>query len=270
MIKVLLVEDEHSFINKVLEATSNSKYKVTAIRTGKEAVEYYDAHTPDLALIDIELADHPINGITVAEYIIAKHRIPFGFITRHVSEKSIYYANAKRVYPDVYFPKTAAVDNISILHILNDLESRLQTTYKRHPRESNNTILTSSGLFVPHKKDKDKLIFLAREDIVFIEASSGKCKIYPDTSVKNKPYTGNKNYSYWVDMSLQDLIDLLSTPLLIQLHRTYVVNIRHTTIETVTNAWRKRNYYVYVQSSNITTSFKVGSTFKEIAKKYAK
>lgn len=267
MIKVLLVEDDGLFSQLIIDVAVGTDYNIIVCNNGLDAINCYDRERPDIALIDIELENSPINGIAVAEYIVHKGRIPLGFITRHVSEKSIYYNQARRVFPNLYFPKTAAVDTLSIRHILDEL-GRFRTIARRFPKESGDIITTNSGLFVPPVRDKDQLVFLAREEIVYITIAKGFCKIYPDTNVPGKEYYKQKDYYFLVRKDLQAVVDILSTPLVLQIHRSHAVNIKFTGFEPVATIWRKYHYLAHVRSSNINITIKVGDSFKSIVREY--
>lgn len=267
MIKVLLVEDDGLFSQRIIDAAVGTDYNIIVCNNGLDAINCYDRERPDIALIDIELENSPINGISVAEYIVHKGRIPFGFITRHVSEKSIYYNQARRVFPNLYFPKTPAIDTPSIHHILDEL-AWFSPTERRFPKEPVDIITTNSGLFVPLIRDKDQMVFLAREEIVYITISKGFCKIYPDTNISGKKYYKHKDYYFLVKKDLQAVVDILSTPLILQIHRSHAVNIKFTVFEPVATIWRKYNYLAHVHNSNIKTTIKVGDSFKSIVREY--
>jgi CheY-like chemotaxis protein len=97
MINILLVEDNEGDIMLTMEAFEESKIvnKITAIKDGKEAINYFEALTnkgeiPHLVLLDINLPK--VSGHEVLTYIKNNEKfksIPVIMLTTSSSEKDI-------------------------------------------------------------------------------------------------------------------------------------------------------------------------------------
>jgi CheY-like chemotaxis protein len=97
MINILLVEDNEGDVLLTMEAFEESKIvnKITAIKDGKEAINYFEALTnkgeiPHLVLLDINLPK--VSGHEVLMYIKNNERfksIPVIILTTSSSEKDI-------------------------------------------------------------------------------------------------------------------------------------------------------------------------------------
>lgn len=97
MINILLVEDNEGDILLTMEAFEESKIvnKITAIKDGKEAINYFEALTkkdemPHLVLLDINLPK--VSGHEVLMYIKNNEKfksIPVIMLTTSSSEKDI-------------------------------------------------------------------------------------------------------------------------------------------------------------------------------------
>ena len=97
MINILLVEDNEGDIILTMEAFEESKIvnKITAIKDGKEAINYFEALTkkdemPHLVLLDINLPK--VSGHEVLMYIKNNEKfksIPVIMLTTSSSEKDI-------------------------------------------------------------------------------------------------------------------------------------------------------------------------------------
>jgi CheY-like chemotaxis protein len=97
MINILLVEDNEGDIMLTMEAFEESKIvnNITAIKDGKEAIDYFESLTnsdqmPNLVLLDINLPK--VSGHQVLMYIKSNERfksIPVIMLTTSSSEKDI-------------------------------------------------------------------------------------------------------------------------------------------------------------------------------------
>lgn len=78
-------------------------YIVVALTlTGEDAIEKARHHLPDVVLMDIHLAGE-IDGITAAEKIISKYKIPIVYLTAYADE--ITLARARETRPAGYILK---------------------------------------------------------------------------------------------------------------------------------------------------------------------
>ncbi len=119
--RILLVDDDPTFL-KMLQCWLSDKYRITAVKSGMQAITYIANHTPDLILLDYDMPITP--GPQVMEMIRSEFNaseIPIIFLTGKSDRKSIM--KVMKLKPQGYLLKTmsrddivAAVDNFFIGH----------------------------------------------------------------------------------------------------------------------------------------------------------
>lgn len=119
--RILLVDDDPTFL-KMLQGWLSDKYRITAVKSGMQAITYIANHTPDLILLDYDMPITP--GPQVMEMIRSEFNaseIPIIFLTGKSDRESIM--NVMRLKPQGYLLKTmtkddivSAVDNFFIEH----------------------------------------------------------------------------------------------------------------------------------------------------------
>ena len=119
--KVLLVDDDTTFL-KVLQGWLSDKYRVTAVKSGMQAITYLANHAPDLILLDYDMPITP--GPQVMEMIRSEYNatvVPIIFLTGKSDRESIM--NVMKLKPQGYLLKAmtredivAAVDNYFQTH----------------------------------------------------------------------------------------------------------------------------------------------------------
>ena len=73
-VKVLLAEDEESFIDALVIGLTNEGFRVTVARDGVEALELFEETEPDIILLDLMLPK--MSGIDVCRAIRARSQVP--------------------------------------------------------------------------------------------------------------------------------------------------------------------------------------------------
>ena len=113
---ILLVDDDVTFL-RLMQEWFSMKYRITAVKSGMQAITYIAAHTPDLILLDYDM---PITtGSQIMEMIRSEPnsaQIPIIFLTGKSDKKSVM--DVMRLKPQGYLLKSmskediiAAVDN---------------------------------------------------------------------------------------------------------------------------------------------------------------
>ena len=108
--RILLVDDDPTFL-KMLQGWLSDKYRITAVKSGMQAITYIANHTPDLILLDYDMPITP--GPQVMEMIrseISAAEIPIIFLTGKSDRESIM--NVMRLKPQGYLLKTMGKDDI--------------------------------------------------------------------------------------------------------------------------------------------------------------
>ncbi len=101
---ILLVDDDTMFL-QTMQSWLSPKYRVTATRSGMQAITYIAAHTPDLILLDYDMPITP--GPQVMEMIRSEPnsaKIPIIFLTGKNDRDSV--VSVMRLKPDGYLLKS--------------------------------------------------------------------------------------------------------------------------------------------------------------------
>ena len=102
-IKILIVEDEPLIAEDIRELLSQVNYHVIGVAYNKEdAFSLLQSTQPDIALLDINLGGNT-DGITIAEFINKKYKIPFLYLTSYSSK--LILDKVKHTYPMGYIVK---------------------------------------------------------------------------------------------------------------------------------------------------------------------
>jgi DNA-binding response OmpR family regulator len=88
--KILLVDDDLDLLAIIAFALNQSGYLVIQATDGLQAMEAFDAETPDLAIVDINLPR--LNGFDVAKRIRQQSRIPVIMLTARTEEEDVVRA----------------------------------------------------------------------------------------------------------------------------------------------------------------------------------
>ena len=83
-IRVLLAEDEESFIDALVIGLTNEGFRVIVARDGAEALRLYDETDPDILLLDLMLPK--MSGVDVCRAIRTRSRVPIIMVTAKGTE----------------------------------------------------------------------------------------------------------------------------------------------------------------------------------------
>ncbi len=124
-VKVLLAEDEESFIDALVIGLTNEGFRVTVARDGIEALQLFDEVGPDILLLDLMLPK--MSGIDVCRTVRARSQVPILMVTAKGTE--IDTVVALEVGADDYVTKP---------YRLRELVARMRAVLRRAPggRES--------------------------------------------------------------------------------------------------------------------------------------
>jgi two-component system response regulator RegX3 len=119
-VKVLLAEDEESFIEALVIGLTNEGFRVTVARDGMEALQLYEEVGPDILLLDLMLPK--MSGIDVCRTIRARSSVPIIMVTAKGTE--IDTVVALEVGADDYVTKP---------YRLRELVARMRAVLRRAP-----------------------------------------------------------------------------------------------------------------------------------------
>ncbi len=78
-VRVLVVEDEESFVEALTVGLTREGFTVKVARDGKEAIDFFSAFSPDIVLLDVMLP--LVSGVDVCRQIRARSQVPIIMVT---------------------------------------------------------------------------------------------------------------------------------------------------------------------------------------------
>jgi two-component system response regulator RegX3 len=126
---VLLVEDEHSFVEALTVGLKREGFRVQVARDGAEALDLFDAVRPDLVLLDVMLPK--VSGIDVCRELRRRSQVPIIMVTAKGSE-----------IDTVVGLEVGADDYVTKPYRLRELVARMRAVLRRR---SNDVATTSSS-----------------------------------------------------------------------------------------------------------------------------
>jgi two-component system, OmpR family, response regulator RegX3 len=127
---VLLVEDEHSFVEALTVGLKREGFRVQVARDGAEALDLFDAVRPDLVLLDVMLPK--VSGIDVCRELRRRSQVPIIMVTAKGSE-----------IDTVVGLEVGADDYVTKPYRLRELVARMRAVLRRRSTDAATT--TSSG-----------------------------------------------------------------------------------------------------------------------------
>ncbi len=118
--KVLLAEDDESFIDALVIGLSREGFDVSVARDGNEALRLFNAVEPDLVLLDLMLPR--LSGIDVCRSIRARSTVPIIMVTAKGTE-----------IDTVVGLEVGADDYVSKPYRLRELVARMRAVLRRTP-----------------------------------------------------------------------------------------------------------------------------------------
>jgi two-component system response regulator RegX3 len=118
--KVLLAEDDESFIDALVIGLSREGFDVTVARDGNEALRLFAADEPDLVLLDLMLPR--LSGIDVCRSIRARSTVPIIMVTAKGTE-----------IDTVVGLEVGADDYVAKPYRLRELVARMRAVLRRTP-----------------------------------------------------------------------------------------------------------------------------------------
>lgn len=209
-IKILVVEDEMIIGAKISMFLSELGYEVTGILPrAEEALLQVEENAPDIALLDIQLKGS-MDGIALAQVLQKEHQIPVVFLTANSDDAT--FNRAKEAKPYAFLAKPfKKLDLQRALELTISLMANQTPAAQKeqHSIEDAQYIL-SDRIFV---RNKDKMVKIMFEAILYIEAERNYCRIVTRTK------------EYLLTMPMKSLEDQLPPSLFQRIHRSHIVNL---------------------------------------------
>ncbi len=191
---ILIVEDD--FLNRRLtkKILLENGYQVVEAKNANEAMAIINKESVDLAILDINLGDGEMDGISLGQLIQNKQKVPFIYLTAYENAKVISEAVATSPYSYLTkpFKNSDLVASVELAIIKSAKEDR--------PKPS---ILV---------KDDNYKVELPLEEINYIESDGNYLLFHTDKKI------------YKTRSTIAQIIELLPAIKFIQTHRAFVVN----------------------------------------------
>lgn len=209
MVKILVVEDELIIAEDICNMLTKMGYAVTgSAMDADEAIELLNKDIPDLVLLDINLAGKR-DGITLAEEINTKYKVPFIFITSYTDGTTI--ERAKKVNPANYLVKPFKSEQLYTaieIAMSNIAAARNNATGE----EQEEGLVIKDALFIKEKYSYTK-VKLA--DILWIKAEGNYLELH---------LPGKKEL---IRSTLSAFLEKLNGDTFFRTHKSYAVNLKH-------------------------------------------
>lgn len=207
-LKILVVEDEPMIAESLSEMLELLGHEVLAVaESGEEAVMQLLEKEPDLLLLDIQLKGK-MDGVELARLIKQKYNIPFVFTTAFADEATI--SRAKAEGPFGYIVKPYGVKDI--MAAIEVAMSNYRLFQEMQGSDPVAPMLLNEHLYI---KVEQRLVKIQQPDILYAEAKGDYVLIK------------TLNDSFIIYSTLKKVVDKISAPNFLQVHRSYFINLDH-------------------------------------------
>ncbi|NOQ75744.1 MAG: response regulator [Crocinitomix sp.] len=191
---ILIVENDPLIVEDLLDKLETLGYSKTKVADNvPDAMTHVKNSKPDVALVDIEL-NGPLSGIDLGAELHKKH-IPFIYLSEMQNMHT--FQLAQKTQPQSNLPKP-----VSLLQLRNSL-LEIDTEL----------VQENSFIFVNHGDKKHKIV---KSEVSYLKAARNNCDIFLSNGKRFVSSTPMNN-----------VMDKLSSKNLIQVHRSYTINIEN-------------------------------------------
>lgn len=191
---ILVVEDDYLNRRLTKKILQENGYQVLEAKNADEALKILNKELVDLTILDINLGDGEMDGISLGNLIQNKQKVPFIYLTAYENAKVISEAVATSPYSYLTkpFKNSDLVASVELAIIKSAKEDKPKPT-----------ILV---------KDGEYKVALPIEDINYI-TSEGNYLLF---------YTDKKTYK--CRSTIEQILKVLPALSFIQIHRAFIVN----------------------------------------------
>src|SRR5438270_32993 len=193
-VRLLVVDDEQS-IRKLCVTIGNSLGFVSAqVESAEAALSYIDAHSPDLVLADLKLAN--MDGLEFLEKLKAAHpRTEVAMMTGHGSIESAVQAMKLGAYD--FITKPFRVEELKL--VLQRMAEKVRlVSENKFLRERVSTEMELSGIIGSSTKIQDVLRMVARlkntRTPVLMTGESGTCKALAASAIHSPGWLAHRPF----------------------------------------------------------------------------
>lgn len=203
-IKVLVVEDSALIAEDIALKLRRHQFDVLEVfDRGEDALEFLKDHEADLVLLDIKLAG-ALDGISTGYIIHNTYKLPIIYLSDLSDRETLH--RAKQTRPSNYLTKP--FNEADLVRAIDFAFSNFISEPRPQPTGGHDHI------FVKTDNSFERILL---EDILYLHADRSYCNIV----------TEKKTYVQAVSMN--HVIDQISSPDFVKIHRSNVVNVRKVT-----------------------------------------
>ncbi|QJD78692.1 response regulator [Spirosoma rhododendri] len=220
-INILLIEDEPILAMDLADRLEGEGYRVIGIASnGPKALELYQTNTVDVVLCDIVIKGE-WDGIETARYLLAERPVPLIYLTAMTDRDTL--ERAKHTYPAAYLNKPVQLASLrtAIELAINNAAARpaLPTLVERDGMGREALLQINNWLYI---REKYHFVRVDMHDLLYLEADNTHTKLITTTR------------KYILRLTLSSILDRISQPWLVRIHRSYAININ--TVESFNDA----------------------------------
>jgi len=207
-IKILIVEDEVVIAKNIAYYLEQLGCDVTGVLTsGEDVLPFLEDDPVDIILMDISLKGK-LDGVQTIHLVKEKYDTPVIYLTANTDDRSFDLAKATKPFAFVEkpFKPKRLIRTVELL-----IEQIVETPEKNVEEEDQNFIL-SDRIFV---REKGKMIKIFLSDILYVEADGAYSRIISSNKV------------FILAVNLRNLEEKIASDLLMRVHRSYIVNLKH-------------------------------------------
>lgn len=229
-IQILLVEGEPivgaDLKDKLLEMGFGV---IGPFSQGEKALDALSQATPDLILMDIQLAGI-WDGVETTHRILEKYKLPVIYLTNDSGADT--FAKAKNTAPAAFMSKPFRTRDLKYTIELAIANSEKENKVAKLNSNHDNTFLLNDRLFIRTKDRMERVFF---DDILWVEAEDYYSKIV------------TKETHIMLTQNLGKLSEVLENrPEFVRVHRSFIVNLKH--VEQI------RELYLHIGTKQIPLS----------------
>ncbi len=219
-IHIMIVEDESIVAMDLAAGLEHDGYIVTGIADNYEdAVKMFSAEPVDILLMDIHIHGDK-DGVDTATALMKIKQVPLIYLTAFTDVVTI--ERVKHTNPSAFLTKPYNIDNVRIA-----IDLALHHFAETKPAAPTGKVLPMQAA---GEKKTDKEHFLQLQEYIFIKQNYRFVKfklaeILFAEADNNYVNIHTQTQKFALRLSLSDLLERLSFPRLIRIHRSYAVNL---------------------------------------------
>lgn len=212
---ILLVEDDWIQLENMKAELTQKGYEVIgAFDNGEAAIECYQNHKADLAILDIAIAGK-LDGVQTAEQLKAIEDLPIIFLSNLTDENTLKRSRSIQTSNYLLKPYTTAQMLVSIEQAIHAFgQQQMLRQDAQMEEQSVNIIRDFVFIKINHTMQKCHI-----SDIKYLKADSTYCHIYLSSGSM-----------LVMTSTLKNVFHQFNHPDLIRVHRSYAVNINHVDV----------------------------------------